>query len=109
MMSDCYECKFRRTVPGSAHSSCKVISEVCTDKAQAKGLEFLLAFGGKEILVNGKPAVDLDPHGIRNGWASWPIDFDPTWVRSCALYKKKNSENELNQQIVSDASGGTGV
>lgn len=49
----------------------------------------------------------IDPDGIRNGWAYWPIDFDPTWVRSCAFYKSKNSENDLNQQIVSDASDRT--
>jgi len=94
-MNNRYKCKFRGTVPGSVHSSCNAISDVCTDKAQAKNLEFLLAFGGQEILVNGKSAVDLDPHGIRNVWASWPIDFDPTWVRSCAFYKSKESKNEI--------------
>lgn len=96
-MSNCYSCKFRGSVIGSSHSSCRAIRDSVTDQAKAQSLEFLLAFGGKEILVNGKSAVELDPHGVRNGWASWPIDFDPTWVRSCLFYNDKNQKEEIKQ------------
>ena len=30
--------------------------------------------------------VQLNDHGVKNGWASWPIDFDPIWIEKCAFY-----------------------
>lgn len=38
--------------------------------------------------------VDLDPHGVKNGWASWPLDFDPVWIRKCMFYHPKNEDIE---------------
>jgi hypothetical protein len=36
-----------------------------------------------------KDIVNLDPHGIKNGWANWPMDFDPVWVTDCKFYVEK--------------------
>lgn len=40
--------------------------------------------------------VDLNPHGVKHGWATWPIDFDPVWVESCDEFmaRKTGEENE---------------
>lgn len=86
---DCYKCKFRGNVPGSVHSSCKVISQT-SDKDKAAQLELLIA-GGQISLTdqNDNPIVKLNPHGVKNGWAMWPLDFDPTWVESCGFFKEK--------------------
>lgn len=50
-MKQCYSCKHRRKVSGNAHIAC------------------------------AKPDPDMkgDPHGIKNGWWSYPFLFDPTW------------------------------
>lgn len=93
-MNNCYECKFRGSIPGSAHSRCNVISQTCSDKSKVSSLEFLLAFGGKSLMLGQEHIVDLDPHGVKNGWASWPLDFDPVWIRKCMFYHPKNEDIE---------------
>ena len=30
-----------------------------------------------------KMKVKLEERGIINGWANWPWNFDPVWLRSC--------------------------
>lgn len=59
--SKCYGCVYRRSVPGSAHSSCS----------------------------KGNALTEFDAHGVANGWAMWPIDFDPAWLNSCDSYIPK--------------------
>lgn len=87
---DCYKCKYRGTVPGSVHSSCSVIRD--TNKEKSFELEMLLASGQYRLTLNdtNDDVVKLNEHGVKNGWASWPIDFDPVWVESCLFY----TENE---------------
>ena len=50
-MNQCYNCEFRREVPGSAHSACGAPLD--------------------------KVKVVADAHGIRNGWFIFPYNFDP--------------------------------
>lgn len=52
---NCYECAHRREIPGNCHSRCN----------------------------NLKAKVTGNPHGIRNGWFMWPLNFDPTWLTAC--------------------------
>jgi len=58
---DCYQCKYREEIPGDAHSRC----------------------GNKNTHVKG------DKHGIKNGWFSWPFNFDPIWLKECDGFIKK--------------------
>jgi len=41
--------------------------------------------------------VDINLHGAKNGWASWPVDFDPIWINDCKLkdipQSKKNEKD----------------
>ena len=86
-MSNCYQCEFRGTVPGSAHSSCNVVKHILqgADSGKILELEFALATGQASITDNNEPAVKRDPHGVINGWANWPLDFDPVWIE-CSLF-----------------------
>lgn len=52
---DCFVCVHRLTIPGSAHSRC--------NKFEAK--------------------TRFAMHGIRQGWADWPLNFDPVWLKAC--------------------------
>ncbi len=61
MKPDCYECKFRRTIPGNCNLSC--------DNLTAKVIGNL--------------------HGVRNGWFYWPHNFDPIWLQVCDGVEKK--------------------
>ena len=52
---DCFKCTHHRTIPGDAHFRCN----------------------------NPKAKVELNPTGVRGGWAAWPINFCPVWIDSC--------------------------
>lgn len=74
---DCYKCVFRGGVPGSRHSSCSGIFA----------------------------AVRLNPHGVKNGWANHPMDFDPVWVEECLGFKSSDDPDateakERNDKIL---------
>lgn len=55
MKPDCYKCKFRKSIPGDAHSKC----------------------------VNEDAEVTGNSHGVKNGWFFWPHNFDPVWLTDC--------------------------
>jgi hypothetical protein len=92
---NCYNCKFRGSVVGSAHSRCRAITENSSNKEKAMELEILLATGKYEMSLSdnvtgeSRPIVKLNEHGVKNGWAVWPINFDPIWVEDCAFFKEK--------------------
>jgi hypothetical protein len=54
---DCYKCKYRGTIPYDMHSRCN----------HPTGL----------INVKG------NPRGIKNGWFTFPFNFDPLWLEEC--------------------------
>ena len=60
---NCYECKYRGEVEGSAHSSCEY---------------------PKCSVLN----VKGDPYGIRGGWFNHPLNFDPVWLEECNGFEK---------------------
>jgi hypothetical protein len=61
LKTNCYKCKNRGSVPGSAHSSCR----------------------------RPDPSMTGDKHGIRNGWFFYPINFDPVWrTKECDKYEE---------------------
>ena len=59
---NCNDCKHVRPVPGDAHKSC----------------------------ANRIAKVKGNPTGVRNGWFSWPFNFDPSWLVSCDGFGKKD-------------------
>jgi hypothetical protein len=95
-MSKCYQCKFRGTVPGSAHSSCTVLRTVLDgmDDGKIAAVEVALMTGQATLSSEDGEAVKLNPHGVKNGWANWPLDFDPVWVEKCELFVDKETKSE---------------
>ncbi len=93
---NCYECKFRGTVPGSAHSRCNVLSSNCSNESEVFELEILLSTHRVQLTnkETNESLVKLNDHGIVNGWASWPIDFDPIWVDGCVFETKKETDGK---------------
>jgi len=59
---NCYKCKFRRNVPGDAHSQC------INKYAKVKGHET----------------------GIRGGWFFHPFNFDPRWLINCDGFEEQD-------------------
>ena len=75
----CYSCKFRGTVPGSAHSMCNISPDTSMVDSLLVGMT-----GTDGVTVKG------NPHGVKNGWFMWPVDFDPVWLENCEGYENKD-------------------
>jgi hypothetical protein len=92
---NCYNCMFRGTVPGSAHSSCNALKHI-GDKSTIAETAIVLGIASVKD-EHGNNAVQMDPIGIRGGWAHWPLDFDPTWVNSCLFYINKEDMQKAQE------------
>jgi len=96
-MSDCYKCLMRGSVPGSAHSSCKALQHKAPhpNHPDVIKLETFLSLGLVEIKDDKEePFIKINPHGRKNGWANWPLDFDPVWVSDCKFYLPEDPDFE---------------
>jgi len=82
----CYSCKYRESVPGSAHSSCAHPSVAKTSRGE------LLAMLSGSAFIELESALELDiqanSHGIRKGWFNWPYSFDPVWLENCNGFER---------------------
>ena len=79
--NNCYKCKYQGDVPGSCHTSCK-------HPSVEPFLELVKFTSGIPNILN----VTGELYGMRNGWFMWPIDFDPTWLRSCDGFVAKEKK-----------------
>lgn len=86
MPGKCYECKYRGTVSGDAHSCCKH-PEVNQDDNPFGALVEML--GGKNKEAEKKLGIEGHPQGIKSGWFMWPANFDPTWLVNCNGFVSK--------------------
>ena len=84
---NCYDCKYRGSVPGSAHSSCN--HPKCKQGSDSiLGLMSALSGGHAPQIKTGLKVVG-SPQGIRGGWFNHPFNFDPVWLESCNGFEKK--------------------
>ena len=93
----CSDCPFLKDLDYSAHHYC--------DHPAIRDTVFklLLASGVAKIRTKGgEPIVKLNEHGVRNGWAFWPMNFDPVWVESCSLKVNNSSVSDSVSGAVSD-------
>jgi len=79
MQNDCYKCPNRRPAIGSAHSECGLLDEV--DILTRISISISPASFTIKEEATGKSLITFNPHGIKNGWCAWPLNFDPTWVK----------------------------
>ncbi|MHA1291112.1 MAG: hypothetical protein ACTSQJ_00420 [Promethearchaeota archaeon] len=102
---DCYKCKYKGNLPGSAHICCKhpvfkpilddPIGQLFSAFASVRIFPPVLAIGKiGEIGEKAGIVVKGDPHGIRNGWFNHPFNFDPVWLLECTGFEKKEEVKE---------------
>jgi hypothetical protein len=80
MKPNCYECKYRSSLPGDCHSAFTHPNVFTLMVSAISGLCLSPVVGNQ--------------HGIDNGWFYWPVNFDPIWLESCALFEPTQKENE---------------
>ena len=83
---NCYDCKYKGNVVGSAHSSCNHPS---ANKAKDVALSLFIKTGEATTVHPKDLDIRANPHGIKSGWFFFPINFDPTWLENCNGFKQK--------------------
>lgn len=103
MKNDCYKCPYLKKVPGSAHTECvhpvirnSALAALSIDDDKVLAAKILTYRITAAIALQKKPSllephITLDEDGLRGGWATWPIDFDPIWI-TCSLPLPENEE-----------------
>jgi hypothetical protein len=90
----CYQCKWRRDIPGDAHSSCHHPAfENVWDNSFAQ----IVAILGKRAGVVAAETRDIyvrgHPHGVARGWFNHPMNFDPVWLQECTGFTAVRRQN----------------
>ena len=93
---NCYECKHRRGLVGSAHSSCQ---HPKTGNAHGDPLNEVMAIFASVGRVPPRQAatalhVTGHPTGKRRGWFNWPWNYDPHWLLTCDGFEPKEKREE---------------
>lgn len=89
---NCYECKFRGGLAGSCHSCCKhpSLGEISNNPMVAM-MGIFASVGRVSPFQVGAEKLNIkgNPHGIKNGWFIWPVNFDPVWLENCDGFESK--------------------
>jgi len=88
---NCWNCKWHREIPGSAHIQCvhpKVTEAVDMENPLIRMISLL----GGGAPVTTKLRVKLNPHGVQNGWCNFPVNFDPIWIEECEGFEEEDSD-----------------
>lgn len=89
MKANCYDCIYRGSVPGDAHSC-------CNHPGNETGL---LDFFSKANMTNiSKLHIQAEQHGVVSGWFFWPVNFDPVWLINCDGFTPKVKEGKENAE-----------
>ena len=90
---NCYDCKYKGSVVGSAHSSCH--HPAFESQKSALGMVVSILASAKRVPVNTiisqECKVKGNSHGIKSGWFNHPWNFDPVWLEECNGFKDKNT------------------
>jgi hypothetical protein len=86
---NCRNCAYSAPALGSSrHLHCRFAET----HAPAKTLtlaEVARMATGKNVVAEAMN-LTLNPHGVKNGWAEFPWNYDPIWVEGeCRYYSKK--------------------
>lgn len=97
---NCYNCKHRGDLPGDAHSCCRHPKNDGVMNDPLAQLFAIFASVGRVPAINAETGLHVvgDPHGIRNGWFNWPMNFDPIWLVSCDGFAQKGGSHEKTKR-----------
>lgn len=94
MKPNCYDCKYRGSIPGDCHSECNHPSINASDRV----LTPVLMLNGMVSPAQKRLNVYGQGHGIKMGWFMWPLNFDPVWLMSCNGFESKEKEQNENEK-----------
>ena len=89
MKANCYDCKYRGTVPGDVYSCCHHPSVANADDNMFGAMAQMLCGEFSEATL--KLNIRANAHGVRSGWFMWPVNFDPVWLENCDGFTAKDT------------------
>jgi hypothetical protein len=103
---NCYACIHRSSVAGNAHSCCNhPVTQNDLENPMANILAIFAGVGRVDPIVSNAAKeinVVLNSHGVQNGWANWPWNYDPIWVENCDGFESVNpQEKKLKSEDIS--------
>lgn len=92
-MKNCWNCIHRREISGSAHISCRHPSIKLEDSPLLEIFEMWAGVGRVkgDASLGSQLNLKLNPHGVKHGWANWPLNFDPIWINNCDGYEEASN------------------
>jgi hypothetical protein len=104
MKPNCYECKWRGDLPGSAHSCCgHPANHNLADNPLLEVLSIFASVGRiPPVDISNELGVKGNSHGINNGWFNWPLNFDPIWLEECKGFTPKSGGGEKSETEQND-------
>jgi hypothetical protein len=107
---DCYKCRWRGHVPGSAHSNCcHPYNNSFSTNPELQLYAIFASVGRVDLpaMADKRLGIKANPYGIRSGWFHYPFDFDPTWLENCNGFEKirKADPRVVNKHRASDDYG----
>ena len=105
---DCYRCKRRRDLPGNTHSKCVHPSLERVSNDPLINVLGMLSSVGRELPFSlglaraGQGSKELNikasPHGVKQGWFIFPVNFDPVWLLNCDGFESVNESLEKRDE-----------
>ena len=90
---NCYECKYRGEVAGSAHSCCEHPAFNGLKNPFAEIMSIFASVGRvPPVNIKNELKVKGNPYGIKSGWFNHPYNFDPVWLEKCNGFKKQDEK-----------------
>lgn len=97
---NCFDCMYSRTLPWNTHLSCHCPA---AQRRHAEPLLKAMGMKGKQSPPHIRKVCDIslemvgltaDPHGVENGWALWPYNYDPVWlIGVCVAYTPEDLDD----------------
>lgn len=95
--NDCSLCPHSEKVVGSSHHiKCNampgltgIVATISVISGEAQPIT------DKET---GEVTLKFNQHGVKNGWCTWPINFDPIWVECYLKVPQKEKEDADNNE-----------
>lgn len=88
MKHDCWSCRYMERIPGSEHIRCNhpLFTDIVPEFQVAVPIAILSGKVSQAVHALASAGVEIDAQAIRMGYATFPLDFDPIWVRNCVHY-----------------------
>lgn len=91
--NNCTTCKYSGTISGDAHLSCNHSAIVDDRNTMQRILQNIAnntySTNPTRLIINNIPLQEWNESGIKQGYVTFPFNFDDRWLEYCLLYNNK--------------------